>query len=198
VLHEVEGDLLLSGAQAIAHGVAPNDDFHVGLALSLRERWPAMYKDFRHYCQTAHPKPGDAWTWAGADAPRIVNLFTQEGVQGHHGGKPGRAHLNYVNKSLRELRHIAENRPAPSGHGRRRTGLGGGQAADRTSPRRSDYPRHRLFRLSQGRSGRRTQSLIASTGRVGTAPPPLATQHKRRRCRRLRPECLDSPRTMLL
>ncbi len=126
MLHEVEGDLLLSGAQAIAHGVAPNDDFHVGLALSLRERWPAMYKDFRHYCQTAHPKPGDAWTWAGADAPRIVNLFTQEGVQGHHGGKPGRAHLNYVNKSLRELRHIAEKEKLQSiALPRLATGVGG-------------------------------------------------------------------------
>jgi O-acetyl-ADP-ribose deacetylase (regulator of RNase III) len=108
LIHEVEGDLLLTKAMAIAHGIAPNDDFHTGLALSLRERWPAMYKDFRHFCQTSHPKPGDTWTWAGADAPRIVNLFTQEGAYGHHGGKPGRAQTSYVSKGLRELRQIAE------------------------------------------------------------------------------------------
>ena len=56
MLKEVSGDILLTGAEAVAHGVAPNDNFASGLALSLRERWPAMYKDFRHYSQTFTPK----------------------------------------------------------------------------------------------------------------------------------------------
>jgi O-acetyl-ADP-ribose deacetylase (regulator of RNase III) len=59
MIKEVTGDILLSKAGAIAHGVAPHDDFKQGLALALREQWPAMYKDFRHYCQTYNPKPGD-------------------------------------------------------------------------------------------------------------------------------------------
>ena len=48
MIHELSGDILFSGAKAIAQGVAPNDDFLHGLALQLRERMPAMYKDFRH------------------------------------------------------------------------------------------------------------------------------------------------------
>ena len=36
MIHEVEGDILLSSAHAIAHGVAPNDDFRSGLAHALR------------------------------------------------------------------------------------------------------------------------------------------------------------------
>jgi len=107
LIHEVEGDLLLTRSHVIAHGVAPNDDFHTGLALSLRERWPAMYKDFRHYCQTQSPSPGELWTWGGPGGLRIVSLFTQEGAGGHHGGKPGRAHLNHVGKCLRELHALA-------------------------------------------------------------------------------------------
>jgi O-acetyl-ADP-ribose deacetylase (regulator of RNase III) len=107
VLHEVEGDLLLSGAQAIAHGVAPNDDFHVGLALSLRERWPAMYKDFRHYCQTTHPESGGLWAWMGADGRRQVALFTQDGDYGH-GGRPGKATTHHVGHALKALRKLAE------------------------------------------------------------------------------------------
>ena len=91
MLKEVQGDILLSGAKAIAHGVAPNDPFAQGLALALREKAPALYKDFRHYCQTQHPSPGSLWTWTGADGVRIINLFTQQAVEGHHGGKPGRA-----------------------------------------------------------------------------------------------------------
>ncbi len=42
MIREVAGDLLLSEVEAIAHGVAPNDHFDQGLALALREKWPAM------------------------------------------------------------------------------------------------------------------------------------------------------------
>lgn len=107
MLHYVSGDILLSKAQAIAHGVAPNDPFASGLALSLREHWPAMYKDFRHFCQTTHPKPGSIWSWGGAGGTRIINLFTQDPALGH-GGKPGKATVENVNHALRELRQLME------------------------------------------------------------------------------------------
>ncbi|MGV2462925.1 UNVERIFIED_CONTAM: Appr-1-p processing protein, partial [Pseudomonas aeruginosa] len=48
MIREVEGDILLSGAQVIAHGIAPQDHFDSGLALALRERWPSMVRDYRH------------------------------------------------------------------------------------------------------------------------------------------------------
>lgn len=98
----VSGDILLSQAQAIAFGVAPNDPFSQGLAHALRERWPSMYKDFRHYCQSRHPEPGGIWTWSGAGDTHLISLFTQEAAYGH-GGKPGRATLAKVNHALRAL-----------------------------------------------------------------------------------------------
>ena len=98
----VSGDILLSQAHAIGFGVAPNDPFSQGLAQSLRERWPSMYKDFRHYCQTRHPEPGALWTWSGAGDTHLVCLFTQEGGYGH-GAKPGRATPSHVNHTLRAL-----------------------------------------------------------------------------------------------
>ena len=51
MIHEVTGDILLTNAQAIAHGVAPGDHFDHGLALALRERWPDMARDFRRYAK---------------------------------------------------------------------------------------------------------------------------------------------------
>ena len=102
MIHEISGDILLTDAQVIAHGVAPNDDFTSVLAHSLREQWPVMYKDFRHYCHTMHPKPGGIWVWANSGGKGIVNLFTQEAAYGH-GVKPGRAKLEYVNHALRAL-----------------------------------------------------------------------------------------------
>ncbi len=108
MIYDVTGDILLSGAAAIAHGVAPNDNFSSGLALSLREEWPGMYKDFRHYCQTTNPKPGGLWMWGGPGGKRIVNLLTQESPS-HHGGRPGRASTVFVNHALRELHKLIDN-----------------------------------------------------------------------------------------
>jgi O-acetyl-ADP-ribose deacetylase (regulator of RNase III) len=106
MIHEVSGDILLTNAQVIAHGVAPNDSFHQGLALQLREQWPALYKDFRHYCQTQHPKAGETWSWMGASGKRIVNLFTQDAAY-EHGSKPGKATTHNVGHALRELHKLA-------------------------------------------------------------------------------------------
>jgi O-acetyl-ADP-ribose deacetylase (regulator of RNase III) len=107
MIHEVTGDILLTKAQAVAHGVAPNDHFDSGLALGLRDRWPAMAKDFRHYAHQTHPKPGELWVWGGVGGVRIFNLLTQDGEQGH-GTKPGRATLANVTHCLRRLRHEVE------------------------------------------------------------------------------------------
>lgn len=107
MLKEVSGDILLTRAQVIAHGIAPNDPFNNGLAQQLRANWPAMYKDFRHYCQSQHPKPGGLWAWMGADGKRVVNLFTQEAAY-RHGEKPGRATLQHVGHSLRALRELID------------------------------------------------------------------------------------------
>lgn len=104
MLHEVSGDILLTKAQAIAHGVAPSDHFDSGLALALREQWPAMAKDYRHYAHGAHPKPGELWVWGGVGGVRIFCLLTQEGEH-HHGAKPGRASIANVNHCLKRLRH---------------------------------------------------------------------------------------------
>ena len=108
MLKEVSGDILLSKAAAIAHGVAPNDNFNQGLALALREQHPAMYKDFRHFCQVSHPKAGTLWTWGGAEGVRIVNLLTQDEAPAH-GSKPGKATTHNVNLALKALRKLIED-----------------------------------------------------------------------------------------
>ncbi len=107
MIQQVTGDILLSTASAIAHGIAPNDHFDSGLALSLRQDWPALYKDFRHYLHAAHPKAGGLWVWSGADGRRIINLFTQEPAPSEH-ARPGKATYHNVNLCLRELHKIVE------------------------------------------------------------------------------------------
>jgi O-acetyl-ADP-ribose deacetylase (regulator of RNase III) len=106
MIHYVSGDILLTRAQVIAHGVSPNDPMTEGLALALRERYPALHKDFHHWCSQQHPVPGAAWMWGAADGRRIVNLLTQEGGYGH-GAKPWRASVKHVRDALRELAKMA-------------------------------------------------------------------------------------------
>lgn len=101
MIHEVTGDILLTKAQAIAHGVSPNDHFDQGLALALREKWPMMSTDFRHYANHSHPKPGEIWGWGGFNA-RVYCLMTQEGELAH-GARPGRATTANVNHCLHQL-----------------------------------------------------------------------------------------------
>ncbi|MDZ4202607.1 MAG: Appr-1-p processing protein [Gallionella sp.] len=105
MIHELDGDILRSDAQVIAHGVSPNDDFHQGLALQLREGMPEMYKDFRHHCKTMHPKPGELMAWKLGEERLLVHLFTQASAY-DHGSKPGRASLSHVNHALHSLRAL--------------------------------------------------------------------------------------------
>ncbi len=102
MIYQVEGDILLSKAHAIAHGVGINDPMNVGLALALHNAYPAMHKDFHHWCHQHHPEPGDAWLWGGADQVRIVNLITQEGIDSHD-HRLGKATESNVNKALKAL-----------------------------------------------------------------------------------------------
>ena len=106
MITKVRGDILLSGAQAIAHGVAPHDHFNQGLALALRERHPAMAKDFRHYCHQENPKAGHAWLWAGPERV-IINLMTQDPAPDNK-AHPGKATTHNIIHALKELHRILE------------------------------------------------------------------------------------------
>ena len=124
MIYEVTGDILLTKAQAIAHGIAPSDHFDQGLALALREKWPMMAKDFRHFANQCHPKPGEVWAWGGFNV-RIFCLMTQDGEH-NHGSKPGKATTANVNHCLRRLHHELEKNEIKSvALPRLATGVGG-------------------------------------------------------------------------
>ncbi len=113
MIHELSGDLLYSSAKVIAQGVAPNDDFSHGLALQLRERMPLMYKEFRHHCQTKHPKSGTLWNWTSPDGRHIISLFTRDAAY-NHGSHPGDASLSHVNHALHALRAFIQKEKVAS------------------------------------------------------------------------------------
>lgn len=125
MINYVAGDILLTKAEAIAHGIAPEDNFKQGLALSLRESWPALYKDFRHFCKTNRPPEGDVWSWKGAGGPYIVNLLTQERANDSD-SNPGRATIKNVNTCLKNLvKEVKQKKIKSIAISKLSTGVGG-------------------------------------------------------------------------
>lgn len=130
MVKEVEGDILKTSCRAIAHGVAPNDHFDTGLAVQLRELWPSLAKDFRHWMHTHKAEPGGLWTWPTPDGRRIVNLLTQAPAPDEK-ARPGKAQVTYVNHALRALRaEIQREKIESIALPRLATGVGGLDWAD--------------------------------------------------------------------
>jgi O-acetyl-ADP-ribose deacetylase (regulator of RNase III) len=102
MIHKVEGDILLSKAQAIAHGVEKNDPMNKGLALELRNKYPMMHTDFHRWCHQHNTRPGEAWMWTGPNNIRIVHLITQESLESHD-HLHGKATLNNIRHALSAL-----------------------------------------------------------------------------------------------
>lgn len=125
MIYEVEGDILLTKAQAIAHGVCVNDPMNVGLALALHNLYPAMHKDYHHWCHQHRPEPGDAWLWSGTNGVRIVNLITQQGID-NHDHRLGKATVKNVTGALKTLVKIINKEQLTSiALPRLATGVGG-------------------------------------------------------------------------
>jgi O-acetyl-ADP-ribose deacetylase (regulator of RNase III) len=123
---KVEGDILLSKAEVVAHGIGAHDHFNQGLAHSLKEKWPALYKDFRHWCKVHNPDAGEVWSWAGPGV-KVANLVTQAALEGHQEGcLPGRATEHNINVALKNLRkEIGKNKYKSIAITKIGTGVGG-------------------------------------------------------------------------
>lgn len=135
MIRHVEGDILLSRAHTIAHGIAVQEHFDHGLALSLRERWPSMARDYRHAQHGRHMNAGAIWAWAGVDndgtTRNIVNLLTQDMVGEGPSARPGKASVENVNHALKALaRHLSGSGATSVALPRLATGVGGLDWAD--------------------------------------------------------------------
>ena len=71
MIKEVTGDILLSKADLLAHGISAFDPFDSGLALALRERWPSLVKDYRHDTSTTVPDTSATGPRTETDATQV-------------------------------------------------------------------------------------------------------------------------------
>lgn len=80
----VSGDLFDNEykAQAFAHGCNCQGSMGAGIAVGFRERYPAMFEQFRALCKS-EPRQfnlGTCWLWKADEQPWVFNLGTQEKV----------------------------------------------------------------------------------------------------------------------
>ncbi len=102
----VSGDLFANthGAQALAHGCNCQGSMGRGIATGFRDRYPAMYEQYRARCK-ARPRQfnlGDAWLWKEDDKPWVFNLGTQDGYW------RSRASYEAIEQALQKMRTQAE------------------------------------------------------------------------------------------
>jgi O-acetyl-ADP-ribose deacetylase (regulator of RNase III) len=102
----VSGDLFANRfkARALAHGCNCQGSMGAGIATGFRDRYPAMYAEYRRRCK-AEPRAfnlGDAWLWKADDRPWVFNLGTQEGVF------RARAGYEAIEAALRGMRQQAD------------------------------------------------------------------------------------------
>lgn len=135
MIREVEGDILLSDADVIAHGIATYEPFDSGLALALRERFPSMVKDYRVVIRSKAPSTGEIWAWRGVtedgSTRGIINLLTQGMQSQAKAARPVKAKLEDVNQALRTLaKHVQDEGVTSLAIPRLATGVGALDWAD--------------------------------------------------------------------
>jgi O-acetyl-ADP-ribose deacetylase (regulator of RNase III) len=85
------GDLFLSGAHTIAHGVNCRGKMGAGIAREFKRRFPQMFKEYRRRCYSGELRPGGYFLDKTTE-PWVLNLATQNTTQG--------ATLEYMRSSL--------------------------------------------------------------------------------------------------
>ncbi len=99
------GDLFVNrvNAAAFAHGCNCAGSMGAGIAVGFKERYPAMFEEFRRRCKATPPEfaLGDVFLWREDGKPAVFNLGTQP--------RPGRgATYPVVEAALRALRFAAD------------------------------------------------------------------------------------------
>lgn len=100
----VRGDLFINrvGAGALGHGCNCAGSMGAGIAVGFKERYPAMFEEYRR-CKATPPEfgLGDVFLWREDGRPAVFNLGTQP--------RPGRgATYAVVEQVLREMRAVAD------------------------------------------------------------------------------------------
>ena len=92
----IQGDIFESSAQVLVNAVNTVGVMGAGIALSFKNRYPAMFNEYRSLCNKKLLVPGRLYLWRGAD--KQVLLFPTK----EHWRNPSK--LEYIELGLKEFR----------------------------------------------------------------------------------------------
>lgn len=78
MIREVDSDLFGLNVDALAHGCNTQGIMNAGIAREFRKRYPAMFDEYRDYCNTGLFKPSEVHFYRNPEGrPHIINIATQ-------------------------------------------------------------------------------------------------------------------------
>jgi hypothetical protein len=94
----------------IAIEVSRDEHYNSPYLRSLKENWPSLARDYRHYCHNVNPKMGELWTWTSPEGQMFFHMVLDEqGANPHPGHLAHAERLQSFKKALKELKKVAES-----------------------------------------------------------------------------------------
>ena len=74
-----KGNLLDSDCQVLVNTINTRGAMGKGLALAFKQRYPALYTEYRAACAAGYIRPGDVWVWKDwAGSHWVFNISTKD------------------------------------------------------------------------------------------------------------------------
>lgn len=90
----------------IALEVSQDEHYRGAYLKSLKESWPSLARDYRHYCKQNHPKTGDIWTWTSPEGQMFFHLVLDESERGADAGVK---RLQAFRHAVKKMKKAVEN-----------------------------------------------------------------------------------------
>ena len=74
----IKGDIFNSDAPVLVNTVNCVGVMGKGLALSMKNRYPAMFREYRRACNAREIEPGTIWIWADEGEKTILNAAVKD------------------------------------------------------------------------------------------------------------------------
>lgn len=62
----------------IAIEVSQEEHFRSPFLKQIKENWPSLAKDYRHYCHVCRPQQGDIWIWTSPEGQKFVHFIIDD------------------------------------------------------------------------------------------------------------------------
>lgn len=92
----------------VAIEVSRDEHYRTPYLKSLRENWPSLAKDYRHYCHTYSPATGEIWTWTSPEGQMFFHLVLDDCSIEQPLHLVNATRLQSFKKAIKKLRHLAE------------------------------------------------------------------------------------------